>query len=73
MQKSKTLLTVGDLIIQRSDKRVYSGLIYEIIEYFNDTSVFIDWPEVPPDYCPEFGYRATNITSYPRTFEVLKL
>ena len=63
---------IGDLIIQKSDGKIYSGLVYE--DTNGGSTVFIEWGigHIPPDYWPPRGYASMNIHNLTHTFDVIK-
>ena len=65
---------IGDLIIQTSDSRRYTGIVYKLVwDKYSHAKVFINWSgNSPPDYINKYGYVQTNIHNMRRTFNVVK-
>ena len=65
---------MGDLIIQTSDNRKYTGVVYELVwDKYHHAKVFVSWSDkAPPDYNNEYGYTQSNIHNMRRTFDVVK-
>mgnify|MGYP003657244336 CR=1 FL=1 len=65
---------IGDLIIQTSDNRKYTGIVYKLVrDKYNHAKVFVSWSDkAPPDYYKEYGYVQSNIHNMRRTFDVVK-
>jgi len=61
---------IGDLIIQKSDRKKYMGIVYEE----KKGRVFIEWSDgqIPPDYWRANGYLAMNIHNLYATFDIIK-
>ena len=61
---------IGDLIIQKSDRKKYMGVVYEE----EKGRVFIEWGDgqIPPDYWKGSGYLSMNIHNLTHTFDIIK-
>jgi hypothetical protein len=65
---------IGDLIIQMSDNKKYTGVVCKLTyNEYNHAKVFVTWSNgTPPDYNNEYGYAQSNIHNLRRTFDVVK-